>query len=82
MSGRVQGVFYRSSTKTKADELGIKGWVQNQSDGSVIMNIEGSEQKVNEMINWCKLGPQFARVENLNKELLEFKDYKDFEIRY
>ena len=80
--GRVQGVFYRSSTKNKADQLGIMGWVRNESDGSVRMELEGMEERVAEMIEWCRQGPLYARVENLVMEQLDLKDYKDFEVRY
>lgn len=80
--GKVQGVFYRASTKTKADDLDLKGWVKNEYDGSVLMEVEGEEDAVKEMIAWCKEGPTYARVSNLEEETISLSDFQDFEIRY
>ncbi len=65
ISGRVQGVFFRSSTKDKADELGISGWVKNLSDGRVEAVFEGEEGSVKKMIEWCRKGPEYARVDDM-----------------
>ena len=45
ISGRVQGVFFRASTKNKAEELCLTGWVRNRSDGTVEACFEGEENK-------------------------------------
>ncbi len=63
--GKVQGVFYRASTKNKANELGIKGWVKNESDGSVTVLAQGNEDQLLKLIEWCKVGPDFARVKKV-----------------
>jgi len=60
--GKVQGVWYRASTKQKADELGIIGWVRNTDDGCVEAVFEGEKAKIDEMITWCWIGPQRAQV--------------------
>lgn len=60
--GKVQGVWYRASTKQKADELGIVGWVRNTDDGCVEAVFEGEKAKIDEMITWCWIGPQRAQV--------------------
>ena len=60
--GKVQGVWYRASTKQKADELGIIGWVRNTDDGCVEAVFEGEKVKIDEMIAWCWIGPQRAQV--------------------
>ncbi|HEY5918996.1 MAG TPA: acylphosphatase, partial [Chryseolinea sp.] len=52
VSGRVQGVFYRASAKTKADELGITGFVQNLPDGEVYMEAEGPDEKLDLFKAW------------------------------
>jgi len=53
VEGKVQGVFFRKFTKLKADELGLSGWCQNTADGvSVMGEIAGSEEKVNQMVEW------------------------------
>ncbi len=62
VSGRVQGVFFRSSTKSKAEELGIAGWVRNLADGRVEAVFEGEEGKVEKIVEWCRKGPEYARV--------------------
>jgi acylphosphatase len=62
ISGRVQGVWFRASTKQKADELGLTGWVKNTKDGDVEAVFEGEESLVDEMIAWCWNGPPLAHV--------------------
>ena len=63
--GRVQGVFFRASTRDKAKALGIKGWVKNCQDGSVEAVFEGEKEAVNTMVNWCKKGPAGALVKRV-----------------
>ena len=60
--GRVQGVFYRQSTKSKADELKLTGFVRNEPDGSVLIEAEGDETALLELQEWSKQGPPFASV--------------------
>jgi len=62
ISGQVQGVWYRASTKEKAEELGLTGWVKNTTRGNVEAVFEGDESTVNEMIAWCWKGPLLAQV--------------------
>jgi acylphosphatase len=62
ISGHVQGVWYRASTKEKAEELGLTGWVKNTAQGNVEAVFEGEESTVNEMIAWCRKGPPLAQV--------------------
>ncbi|DAC71973.1 MAG TPA: acylphosphatase [Thermoplasmata archaeon] len=62
ISGRVQGVWYRASTKQKAEALGLTGWVKNTADGNVEAMFEGDESSVDEMIAWCRKGPPLAQV--------------------
>lgn len=65
ITGRVQGVFFRSSTKRKAEELHVTGRVRNVPDGSVEVFAEGSEEDLQELIKWCQEGPAGARVEGV-----------------
>ncbi len=65
ISGRVQGVFFRDSTREKAQEIGLNGWVRNMRDGRVEAVFEGDEDKVNKMIEWCHEGPRSARVDRV-----------------
>lgn len=77
--GKVQGVFFRRSAKIKADELGVVGWVKNCDDESVEVMAQGEKKQVDQFIKWCKKGPPFAKVENVevdfrdnDKDLIEF----------
>ena len=62
ISGRVQGVYYRASMLQEAQRLGVTGWVMNRADGSVEAVAEGWQAKIEELIAWCRQGPQGARV--------------------
>jgi acylphosphatase len=65
VSGRVQGVFYRSNTQRKAEELGLNGWVRNLPDGRVEVVAEGEEELLEKLIDWCRIGPPAAKVERV-----------------
>ncbi|UCF92189.1 MAG: acylphosphatase [Desulfobacterales bacterium] len=65
ITGRVQGVFYRVETKRAADRFGVYGWVRNQSDGSVEAVFEGELAAVEAVLNWCRHGPELARVHDV-----------------
>ncbi len=83
VSGRVQGVFFRKNTKKKAQELKLKGWVKNLSDGRVEAIFEGALKPVREMIKWIKKGSFLAKVEKVELFWEPYKgEYKEFEIRY
>lgn len=65
VSGRVQGVYFRANTKARADRLGVRGWVRNLPDGRVEAVFEGPRPQVEECLEWCRRGPQGARVDHL-----------------
>jgi len=67
IEGRVQGVFFRDSTRREAIELGLKGWVKNRFDGSVEVVAEGPREKVETLIAWCHHGPPIARVTRVHE---------------
>ena len=79
--GKVQGVFYRESTKRKAQELGIKGFVRNEADGSVYIEAEGHEIHLTELAAWCQRGPEMAEVMAVIVEQAEPVNFNGFEIR-
>ncbi len=82
ISGQVQGVFFRDSTRQKAEELGLAGWVKNTPDGNVEAVFEGPSEKVREMLRWCEEGPQRASVENVDTDIEEAGgDFTGFEVR-
>ncbi len=68
VSGRVQGVGFRAAAQRQASLLGVAGWVRNLSDGSVEMHAEGDNDKVNEFLAWCRIGPSTARVDDMTME--------------
>ena len=82
VSGQVQGVFFRDSTRQKAEELGLTGWVRNVPDGQVEALFEGPSEKVEEMVRWCEEGPQRASVENVDTDFESAGgDLQGFEVR-
>jgi acylphosphatase len=83
ISGRVQGVFYRASTKNMAEQLGLKGWVRNTSDGLVEAVFEGEETAVKDMISWCHKGPRSAEVSDVTVDYTKFLgEFEEFCITY
>jgi len=83
VSGRVQGVFFRSGTEDMANELGLKGWVRNLPDGRVEAVFEGDEKKVRKMVEWCRKGPRFANVTGVEVEFKKVDgEFNDFKIQY
>ena len=67
IKGRVQGVWFRDSTRREASRLGVSGWVKNRYDGAVEVLAEGPEDKVRAMINWCHHGPTAAGVTRVDE---------------
>lgn len=83
VSGRVQGVFYRSNVRDKGTSLGIKGWVRNLHDGRVEAVFEGGRANVEEMVEWCRTGPPFARVDNVEVKWEAYKEeFESFSVSY
>lgn len=80
--GKVQGVFFRVSAKNKADELGVKGWVRNVPDGSVEIQAEGDIENLELLVEWCRKGPQFAKVVEVIFESVQKEDHSSFEIKH
>jgi acylphosphatase len=60
--GRVQGVGFRYSTCRQAEALNLSGWVKNRCDGAVEAEFEGPRPALEQMLAWCKVGPRFAEV--------------------
>lgn len=81
VSGLVQRVFFRASTKQKADSLKVTGFVRNEPDGSVYIEAEGSEQDLKRFVQWCHQGPPNARVDECDVRDGEVSGYSAFEIR-
>jgi acylphosphatase len=82
VTGKVQGVFFRASTREKATSLGIKGYVRNEWDGSVYIEAEGEQDTLNKLIAWCKQGPPHAVVEKVEVIEGKVKNFVRFEIQH
>ena len=82
VEGKVQGVFYRASTKEKATQLGIKGFVKNQADRTVFIAAEGSPAQLDQLVAWCRQGPPRAMVKNLQFQTSLIKGYEHFEVKH
>jgi len=82
VSGKVQGVFFRSSTKDKAEEMGLSGWVRNLADGRVEAVFEGEKENVDKIVGWCRKGPEYARVTGIEIIVEEYQgEFKGFLLR-
>jgi len=79
--GRVQGVFFRASTQKAAEDLELTGWVKNCDDGSVEIHAEGSREKLEELIAWCRQGPPMASVSKIDLNWIEAEGLSSFDIR-
>jgi acylphosphatase len=74
ITGKVQGVWFRSSAKTIADALDISGYVRNMHDGSVYILASGDPQQIRLFVAWCWKGPELARVSNVDVQDEEHAD--------
>lgn len=82
VSGRVQGVGFRWSTMRVAQDLGLSGWVQNQFDGTVKIEVQGPEKIVHRFIAIIKKGPtSYARVDNCQITSGPLQHYGSFTVR-
>ena len=80
VTGQVQGVFYRASTKAVADQLGVKGIVKNEADGSVFIEAEADQMSLDMFLDWCKEGPEHANVISVDSHEGDLKNYRNFEV--
>ncbi|NHN48785.1 acylphosphatase [Halostella sp. JP-L12] len=81
VSGRVQGVYFRGTTRDTAEEEGVDGWVRNLQDGRVEAAFEGSEDAVESMVEFCHEGSPMAEVEDVEVEYEEPQGEEGFRIR-
>lgn len=82
IAGRVQGVFFRASTKRKADELGLSGFVRNEPDGTVRAEAEGDEEGLGPFVHWLHKGPPGAKVEAVATRESAVKNYHGFQVQH
>ncbi len=78
--GKVQGVYFRQSTREKAMELGLTGQVKNLPDGSVYIMATGTIEQLNQLEDWCRQGPPRAVIEHIIKKKLLLQEFAHFNI--
>jgi acylphosphatase len=78
--GKVQGVGFRFSCLEAAYRYEIKGFVKNKSNGSVYIEAEGEEENLKAFKDWCKKGPVWARVSDIEEDQGSLKEFNSFEI--
>ncbi len=81
--GEVQGVGFRAWIARKALKLNLKGYVENQPDGHLLLVVEGDRASVERLIEECRRGPPLARVEKVDVTWSEYTgEFEEFEVRY
>jgi acylphosphatase len=82
ISGIVQGVGYRYNAVRIARSLGIKGFVRNETDGTVYIEAEGNRRQLDKLISWCYMGPPAAKVNDIQIKESGIKNFKGFDVKY
>lgn len=80
VTGKVQGVGFRTWTQAEAKARGLRGWVRNEEDGSVRAVLSGPEDAVADMLRALDTGPEAADVDRVHPEPAEAPDQAGFEI--
>lgn len=81
IQGKVQGVFFRASTKEKARELGLRGFVRNREDGTVEVIAEGDKTQLQKLADWCHIGPDHSIVNKVQMDWLPYvTEFEEFTI--
>jgi acylphosphatase len=81
--GRVTGVFFRASVERRAERLGLTGYVRNAPGGAVEVVAEGPKESLKELVDYLRVGPPAARVDDVDTESGEYRGrYTDFSVRY
>jgi len=80
ITGKVQGVSFRYTTKVVADQMGVRGIVKNEKDGSLYLEAEGDDTLLEVFLEWCHEGPDRAKIENVEVTPGVLKNYENFEI--
>ena len=79
--GQVQGVFFRDSTRERAEAAGVAGWARNCGDGTVEAVFEGASDAVEALVRWAHEGPRDAAVERVDVSEEEPEGLRGFEVR-
>ena len=83
VAGRVQGVFFRRSTRVMAIKNNVNGLVRNLNDGRVEIIAEGETQNIDNLVTWCKTGPANSRVDEFKLLDEDFiGEFENFQVKY
>ena len=80
ITGRVQGVKYRATALREARRRGLTGWVRNEPDGTVQIDVEGDPASVDAFLAWCGEGPPGAQVTRVETTAADLAGYEEFTI--
>ena len=80
ITGKVQGVSFRATTKAVADQMGVRGFVRNEKDGSVFIKAEGDDVLLEVFLEWCHEGSDRSKIEQVEVTPGTLKNYQNFEI--
>lgn len=80
VSGKVQGVFYRQTTREMAMAIGINGQVRNLPDGRVHIIATGTTEQLDQLLEWCRQGPPKARVSGIESADIELQQFDGFQV--
>lgn len=78
VSGKVQGVWFRASTKEEALQLGLTGYAKNLQDGRVEVMASGERHQIEKLYQWLQVGPKLAEVRNVTREELPLQAFDGF----
>lgn len=81
VSGKVQGVYFRDSTRKLASSLNLTGWVENLEDGRVEGVACGEAAAISQLCEWLNQGPPRARVDDVQKTEIPYQEFSEFEVR-
>jgi acylphosphatase len=80
ITGTVQGVKYRATAQREARRRGLTGWVRNEPDAAVLIEVEGDPAAVDAFVTWCAEGPPGARVVTVETTVADPAGYEEFTI--
>lgn len=81
VDGRVQGVYFRATTRDVAESADVDGWVRNLDDGRVEAHFEGTASAVEDLVAFCREGPPRASVTDVDVERVETEGFEGFTVR-
>jgi acylphosphatase len=80
VTGKVQGVYYRETTRKVARQLGVSGWVRNLRDGRVELKAFACKNKIDQLLTYCRKGPILARVLQVEVEPIPVETVSGFQV--